>query len=418
MKSLFRCLVMGILFFSCVGNESPDKQVEQDGKLTISLVPGYPASALDFWVIVHDLDGNPIAHQQISSGGAMTVELDNSKRYHLTTYMKTENVGYQTELFETYADLSVVEDITLGLVPMPSPNPTVNGTFQVDFLENELPYGAYLTSSSGGYNSEANHLGTRLEMTMNRFEGVSDYLLVAKLNTGETRYKKLKITEQGMKLAYKFSDLVDFDQVFKFKKSDFSQFYFTSTALNKVDGDFRPSYIVNSNKIGNSFDPQSEHEMGFLNGIEYFDIQISGRRSANSKTSFFYWRIGTLPNSITPPVETSIQVQSQTIADFRFNAPVGITNWSAVWDHSDPFTGEPFKSLRWFVNGSETSLKLSLPEEIVALNPKLQNLDDFRLESTEIITHSMSYDEQMRVKLVEPAKPQAMERSSIWQSFR
>ena len=417
MKPLLGCLALGILFFSCVEDETPDNPVQLDGKLNITVAPGYPSGAIVYWVVVHDLEGNPVGHGQMEPGETMTLELDDSKRYHLTTYRRGEYSGFQMDLLETYSDLAVAEDMTLGLSPSLIPDPAFSGTFQVDVLESEQPYAAYLTSSVGGQNFSANQFENRLEMTMNRFEGIDDYLLVVRKQTGETRYKMLKVTGPDTKLSYRFSDLSAFDKVFKFKKSDFSQFYFTSVAVRQVNGVFKSGYIVNSNRIGNGFDPLLDHELGFLNGIEYYDITISGKRSLNSKTNFSYRRFGPVPASITLPVEHTVQAQSQTLSDFRFTKPAGITNWTSVWDQSGPVTGEPFKSLRWVVIGTDASLKLRLPDELIALNPKLQDLGKFKLETIHTITHSHSYDEQMRGKFVEIPKTQAIESATITQSF-
>ena len=123
MKPLFRCLFLGILFFSCVENETPNSQVKLDGKLDITVAPGYPSGASIFWVVVHDLEGNTVGHKQMQSGETMTLELDDSKRYHLTTYRRSEFGDFQMDLLETYGDLSVTEDMTLGLFPSPTPDP-------------------------------------------------------------------------------------------------------------------------------------------------------------------------------------------------------------------------------------------------------------------------------------------------------
>ncbi|MBN7813061.1 hypothetical protein J0A68_19055 [Algoriphagus sp. H41] len=417
MKSLFSFLLLGVLFFSCIEDEGIENPVELDGRLNISLVPRYPLQAEDFWVVIHDLEGKPIAHQQMPSGGTMGVELDDSKRYHLTTYLKTRNGDFQSELLETYAYISVAEDITLGLSPTSAPTPPVTGDFRVDMTGVEFPFGAYVTSNIGGMNHSFQLVNGHLEMTASYHQGVTDYMVVAKDQNGQTRYKMLKVTGPDAKLSYKFSDLNAYDRTMKFKRSDFSQFYFSSVALDRTDSGFARRYRVNGNNYGVSFDAHSEYELGFINSFELYEIVISGNRSANAKTFFTYRKIGAVPASISLPIEHTVQPQSQLVSDFRFTKPPGVTNWFAVWDQSDRFVGPPYASLRWFVFGSESSVQLSLPAELVMLNPKLQNLANFKLESTEIVTHSQSYDEQMRGKLVELAKPTTLEMTSIRQSF-
>jgi len=330
-----------------------------------------------------------------------------------------ESFGNKIELLESFTDISVTEDIILGLFSPFAADPPTAGEFTVNVSHTEFPFGAYLTSKVGMYNYLTNQLESKVQMTMSHITGVQDYLLVAKNSLGESRYKYLSVPTPGSNFNYTFSELAAFDKVLKFNKSDFSQFYFTLVALTKTNDDFVSGYIVNSNMAGGSigFDPINSHEMGFLNDIENYEIVIQGKRSQTSKTSFAYRRIGTVPNSIIIPQDQEIQVQKSEISDFQFTLPSESTDWVSLWDQSEPFTNPPIKSLRWVVMGSKSTLKLELPESLTEGKPKLQDLSKFRLESIGVTKHTFSYDQQIKNRLVEISKKQPMEIISSTQYY-
>lgn len=419
MKRIFKCLLISMFLFSCTENENPDPQIPSDGELKITVSPSYLSMYKEVWVILHDLTGKPIESQQVNGEQTITFKVDDSQRYHLTTYRLAESFGNEIELLESFTDISVAEDITLGLSsPFPA-NPTAAGEFKVNVSNNEIPFGAYLTSKVGKYNYKANQLESQVQMTMSHFTDVQDYLLVAKNSLGESRYKFLSVPTPGSTFNYTFSEMSTYDKVLKFPKSDFSQFYFTSVALTKTNDDFISGYIVNSNNLGGTigFNPVNSHEMGFLNTIENYEILIEGKRSQNSKTSFGYRRIGTVPNSITLPQDQEIQVQKREVSDFQFSMPSESTEWISTWDQSEPLTGPPIKTLRWIVRGSKSTLKLELPESLKAGKPKLQDLSKFRLESVSVIKHTFSYDQQTRNRIVEIPKKQPLELISSTQFY-
>lgn len=303
MKKIFKCLLMSMFLISCMENEIRDPQVILDGELKINIIPTFYSSSNEIWVILHDLTGKPIEYQQVTSGQTITFLVDDSKRYHLTYYILAESFENKIELLVSYTDISVTEDISLGLFAPFAADPPTAGEFTVNVSDSEFPFGAYLTSTVGKYNYLANQFGSNVQLTMSHITGVQDYLLVAKNRLGESRYKFISVPTPGSNINYTFSELAAFDKILKFNKSDFSEFYFTSVALNKTNDDFVSGYIVNSNMVGGSivFTPINSHEMGFLNDIENYEIVIQGKRSQTSKTSFFYKRIGMVPNSIIIP---------------------------------------------------------------------------------------------------------------------
>lgn len=420
MRVVITFLFLAIINFSCVdGPETPDPQSALDGELKIVVQPNYLSNYNELWVIIHDLSGQPIHSQQVINTDTITFALDDSQRYHLTSYRMAESFGNKIEFLESFTDIAVNEDITLGLFTPSSPIPPVTGEFTVNITDTQFPFGAYLTSRVGTSTSIINQTGSQIQMRMAYFSGIQDYLLVAKNSSGEGRYKLLSVPNPNTSLNFTFSELDKYDKVFKFEKEDFSQFYFTSVVLTEVEDNLVPGYIINSNMIGGnlSFDPIDAHEIGFLNRFENYEIVIQGNRSMNAKTSFSYRKIGPVPSSITLPQDQEIQVQKGGLNDFQFSMPSGTTNWVATWDQSEPFTNPPIATLRWIVSGSKPTLRLALPEDLTKEKPKLQDLSKFKLESIEALKHTFSYDKQIRNRIVEATKKEPLELTSLRQFY-
>lgn len=419
MKIYFQSLLASLFLFSCVENETPDPQALLDGEVKITVSPIYVGLYNEVWVILHDLDGKPIESQKVVSGQTLTVKLDDSQRYHLTTYRKSESRDYKVEFLETFTDIEVHEDLTLGLFKYTEPDPVFPGEFEVNITGPETPFDAYLSSKSGFQQSHVNRTGGQIQIKSPFVSGPGDYLLVARTYTGESRYKFFNVPVAGTKLSYSFSELSAFDRVLKFPKSNYGQFYYSSVALTKTNDDLVPGYLINSNREGMGFDPLNAHEMGFLNSVENYEIYITGNRAQGSKTSFSYKRIGTVPTAINLPQDVPIQVAKDKPSEFQLSLPAGNTEWIATWDQSEPFTGttQAIVTLRWIVFGSKPSLKLELPKELTEGIPKLRDLGKFRLESVQVTTSTIAYDRQIRNRLVELPKKEPMESVTVRQSF-
>lgn len=417
-KSLFAPLILGTCLLACIGEEDPVADIPLDGELKINILPNYPSTYNEFWVILHTPDGKPLETRKVEGESSLVFQVDDAQRFHLTTYRKAESFGRQVEFLESFTDIAVNEDITLGLTrPFPE-TPAISGQFTVNVSHTSLPFGAAVISPNQNYNFQGSQIGPSVSLTAKHETASKDYFLLAKSESGEMRYEILDVPNPGVSFTRKFSDLKQFDKVFKFNKSDFSQFYYTCVALKKVDKILESSYIVNSNQLPLlGFGPSASHQIGFLDQIENYELRINGKRNPASKTSFGYYRIGTAPSSITIPEEREIQVQSRLLSDFRFTMPSENTDWVAVWDQSEPFTGENLRTLRWIIRGSKPEVKLSLPSNLTQEKPKLQDLSKFSLESIALVKQSLSYDKQIRNLLVEWPKLEPIEYTSVTQYF-
>ena len=419
MNNYFKSLLGSILLFSCVENENPEPTDALDGELKITVSQSYAGADSELWIILNDIHGKAIESQRVSPGQTVTLKLDDSQRYHLTTYLLEESGGTRFESLETFANVSVSEDFILGLQEKLTPTPTIEGYFEVNVAGTEYPFGAYVTSRLGSYNSSAVQEGPQIQMETFYYSGVEDYLLVAQNNLGEGRYKFLSVPSAGEKLAYHFSELSAYDQVLKFSTANFSYFNFAAVALNEKSDDLESGFIVSSNRIGGTIDfqPLNFYEIGFLNRFETYAIYIEGKRPPGSKTSFAYSRIGTVPDVIVLPQDREIQVQKQGALDFQFSLPAGSTNWTALWYQSEMSADNTIKAFRRIITGSESSLYLELPENLTQGKPQLQDLSGLRLQSLKITTSTDSYDQQIRSRLVEIPKMHEMESSTIIRSF-
>jgi hypothetical protein len=420
MKKTVFAIFLASFLYSCNGSDDPNPIIEGDGKFQVTVSGGYFSSFNETYLILHDLSGEPLATKQVTSEGQTLIfEIDDTKRYHLTSYRISENFGNRIEFMETYSDILTSEDVTLGLRHAGQPKLEVSGEFEVILTDTSLPFGAYVTSKGANYNYLANRSNGQLQMKMNTFKGESKYLLSATNASGQSRYKMLDVTSPGISTTLKFSELSTYDQVLKFPTSQFSQFYFSSISLEKNGDNLTNAYIVNSNRAGGStgFDPTQNYEIGFLNNFENYQINIEAKRTMSSKTAFFYYRIGTAPASIVIPQEQEIQAQSKNLASFQFTKPAGTTDWIAVWDNSENTNSQPIKSLRWFVYGSNASVKIKLPAELTSSRPRLQNLSNFKLESINVKISSLEYDKTIRNLIGVTPKKEPIEIITIRQSF-
>ncbi len=411
-------LFFGISLFGCVSDEDPDQAVILDGELTINIPANFSSTYNEVWVILHNTDGEPIETRKVEGQASLVFQLDDAQRYHLTTYRKAESFGNQIELLESFTDISVAEDFTLGLTrPFPQEQP-VSGQFKVNISHSSLPFGAAISSPSQQYNFLGSQNGSQLELTSAYETPSKEYLLMAKNGEGEMRYTILNVPNPGVTLTSTFSDLKKYDQVLKFNKVDYSELYFNCVALSEVNNSLVSNFIISSNRLPLlGFDPSVSHEIGFLNSFKNYELTISGRRRMNSKTTFAYHRIGTAPGSIQFPEDREIQVQNSDISNFQFSLPSENTYWVGLWDQSEPIIGSNVTSLRWIVIGSKSTIKISLPSNLTQGKPKLQDLSKFSLESMEVTKHSQSYDSQVRNRLVEWPKKQPMESTSVTQFY-
>ncbi|MDN3203076.1 hypothetical protein [Algoriphagus sediminis] len=427
-KSLYFYIVLITCLFSCLGNEDPepvnitdpDPVNILDDELRVNILPNYISNQNEVWVILHTLDGKPIDSRKIEGESSLLFKVDNSQRYHLTTYKKSEFNGSKVELLESFTHISVIEDLSLGLAAPATQGAEQDGEFNVEISHTSTPFGASVFGSNRTYAASGMQVGPRINLRVYRPKGSDEYFLMARDGLGDIRYERLNVPNPGVTITRTFSDLKPFDQVFSYPASNFSDFQFTCLGFKDSENSLEYRHIINTNQLGllnDDLHPSLTHQIGFLDDIKNYHLIINGTRISSPNTSFTYHLIGPKPESLDLPESKEVQVPSTSISDFQVSISSEDTNWTAKWDQSEPFTGDTFMTLKWTIKGNESKANLTLPSELTEDKPKLQDLSKFSLQSVSLTNHSLSYDEQIRKSLITGPKIEPVKFTVITRRF-
>ncbi|MEB2775099.1 hypothetical protein SYJ56_07260 [Algoriphagus sp. D3-2-R+10] len=417
MKNPFLYLILFVVVFSC-DTADPDPVIDDEpeviseGVFTVDLPTGYPFGTSEVWLILHDLEGNPIDYEKVGLGGKAEFDVDRKQRYHLSLYMRTTSFDMDINFIQTYTNIKATRDITFGLSRTGYSIPEPTGNFDVTIKLSDYGNTAYTSTSFNTYNPITNFLEYDIQLIAPIYPNEKKYLVTAE-SKGESRYTFITDPVKDKSYIFDFESLKTFDKVISIGDISSTNIYYSVNAMNEMDGFYLSGYLVSSNKFGSS-----SLELGYLNEFQIYSTSVNASQRTDAKTTSNYYKIGEIPEKINLLDIPEIQVQKKQVTDFSVSLFTGSTDYVVVFDYPNLSTyPEPIKNVRWFVYGNSSTFNLELPEEIKNTYPLLSDLNKLQLESVDINKSSISYDQYIIDELVEAPILKKVEISSIRQSF-
>lgn len=416
-KSIFYFLLI-LPLFSCETDDydpitNDEDELVSEGQFTINLIEGYPFGTEESWLIIHDLEGNPIKYTAVAQGSSTQFDIDRSARYHISIFTKHSAFGSSTTLLETFTNVKATRDFTLRLNVQSGTSIEHSGIFDIKINLNDDRYSAYTSTSFNTYQSWINHLEDDIQLMTPLYPAESKYLVVARSSIGENRYTYLSSPTKDTSYPLDFKSLKPFDKVLHLDNPESNKVYFSVNALTEKDGLYLPSYLVSSNKFGG---PATE--IAYLDEFETYTTAVNSYPTDGSMTTKSFYKIGEAPNKIEFLSHNEIPVQRGQLTDFSMSMFPSATDHIVTFDYPNLYNyPSPPITVRWIVRGDQPTFKLDLPDEIKSLYPALSDLSKMQLESISINKSSISYDQYIIDELVERPHLKTVEISSIQQFY-
>lgn len=418
MKKNLLFFLLFLPLFSCeTGDDDPiidtEPEVPSQGAFTVDIPSTYLSATNEVWLILHDLDGNPIDYAKVDAAGKTEFDVDREKRYHLSLFTRNTSSDMDINFIQTYTNIKATRNINFGLAKAGNSFSAPTGNFDVTIKLNDYGNSAYASSSFNSYQTASYNLEYDIHLTTPLYANEKKYLISVGNSAGQTRYTFLKDPEKDKSYSFNFESLNTYDKTIKIENLSSTYLYYSVNAMNENNGFYVPSYLVSSNKFGGQ-----SRELGYLNEFKTYSTRVEASPQTGAMTTSYYYKLGDVPEKINFLDIPEIQLQKNEITDFSFSLSAEATDYAVVFDYPNLYIyPEPIKNVRWFVRGNSPSFGLELPAEIKTTYPLLSDLSKMQVESIDINKSSTTYDQYIVDELVEVPSLKKIEILSVRQSY-
>lgn len=409
-----RFLAAAALAFGLVSCDNAETPLVVETKLfNIQVTSDYLGGPESGWLMIHDLDGNPVDHKAISNGTLVQFEVGKDEMYHLTIIKKIPAGSFDRFYVETLAGINTEKDFIIGLESPSKSRPfEPNGEFEISVSHQQNLNSTIISNSNGQISGWANFGGLQSNTKMSLSSHNQKYLATTRSATDEIRYSIFTQPQNGQKINLSFLEMQLFDKVIKIPLSQVENLFTMVKVLDKDNGQWKDSFLLNSNMYEGSR-PTDDYQIGFLSIFENFETVINATLS-NKITAGFH-KIGKAISSIQLPVNKDITMQSTTISNILFSSDMAFNNWSGNWrlrDQSGNLT------VIWDVWAKDSGVKLkNFPTEFTSKYPQFSNLESLQVNTIRLMHSHTGFENLVKSRFIELDNTEETEMYYLMKSF-
>ncbi len=410
MKKTLITLVFSIALLSCEEAETP--LIVETEQFNIQVGTNVLESSDSGWLMLNDLDGNPVDFKAFSNGSKVAFEVEKNANYHLTIIKKTGD--FTRYNLETIAGIATDRGFVIGL-QYPSMNRPFepNGEFEVNVLHQQELRTTIISSSLGHLSGLAKYVGNT-SSAKNKFQAnVPNYLATTRSNIDEIRYSFISDPQHGQQISLNFSQMKSFDKVIKIPASQIQSLTYAVRVLENINGEWKYSYWLNSNIHDNQTAGDS-YQIGYLNQFDKYETAMTA--ILPNKVSAGFTKIGKASESIDLPLHNKISMVSKKINLTEFNSDMPFNNWIGTWRYKEPSFN--YVNITWQVWGKESGFKLKgFQSEFTENHPLFVNLELMELSSLQVIRSSRDFEHLVKTRFIERENIEDIQHYSLSQGF-
>jgi len=272
MKNYLAALVVATALFSCEEAETP--LAVNTKQFNIQVTSDLLDASESGWLMLHDLEGNPIDYKAFSNGSQVQFKVENDEKYHLTVLKKITVGTLERYNVQTIAGIGTDRNFTLGLKLPNTVNPfTPNGEFEVNVSHQQELKSTIISSSAGHISGIANYGGSQSTARMFLSQHNQNYLASTRSSSDEVRYSLISQPQNGQKINLEFSKMLPYDKVIKISADLVLNMVYSVKVLEKTNGQWKDSFWLNSNLQQNH--TVVDYQIGYLNQYEHYSTQIT-----------------------------------------------------------------------------------------------------------------------------------------------
>lgn len=394
-KRFLAAAVVATGLVSCEKSETPT--IVETKLFNLQITSEYLEESESGWLMVHDLDGNPVDYKAISNGARIQFDLEKDEMYHLTIMKKIPAGNFDRFYVETVTGINTDHEFIIGLNSPSKSRPfEPNGEFEVSVTHHQELNSTIISNLHGHISHWANSLGVQSNAGMSLTSHSQKHIATTRSNSDEIRYSIFPQPQNGQKINLNFSEMQPFDKVIKFPLSQVEKLFTLVKVLDLENGQWKDSFWLNTNMWeGNR--PTGDYQIGFLNLFDNYETVLNATLSDRISAGFH--KIGKAPSSIQLPIGRDINMQSTDINNILFSSDITFNNWSGNWrlrDQSGNLT------VIWDIWGKDSGIKLkSFPSEFTANYPQFSNLELLQLNTMMIMHSHTAYENLVIRKYVE-----------------
>lgn len=389
-------MIMAITLVSCEPMETPNNLSKQ--AFNIRIEADYLEENEPAWILLHDMEGNPLDFKPFSNNSNLAFEIDsNEERVLVTVVKKRERESFDRYIVETITSVDSKKEFVLGLKkPLRSNSFDPNGEFEVIVSHQQHLNSTFISNSEGHTSGSAIFGGFQSSAKMTLSQNSQNYFASTRSDSEEIRYSFISQPQNGQQVNLTFSQMQTFDNVLKIPYYQVGSLIYTVKVLEKVAGNWKESFWLNTN-IQEGHPAIDDYQIGYLNRFETYETFI--RATISSQTVAGLVKIGKAPTTLQLPLSKNIDMISSKISNPEINSDMVYNNWSGDWRLRD---GSGNLTVMWTVWGKDSGFKLkAFPLEFTTDHPQFSNLESFQLISMKLMQSHLDYENLVERKYVE-----------------
>ncbi|WP_194975315.1 hypothetical protein [Aquiflexum lacus] len=396
MKKNLAAMIMAITLVSCEPMETPNNLSKQ--AFNIRIEADYLEENEPAWILLHDMEGNPLDFKPFSNNVNLAFEIDsNEERVLVTVVKKRDRESFDRYIVETITSVDSKKEFVLGLKkPLRSNSFDPNGEFEVIVSHQQHLNSTFISNSEGHTSGSAIFGGFQSSAKMTLSQNSQNYFASTRSDSEEIRYSFISQPQNGQQVNLTFSQMQTFDKVLKIPYYQVGSLIYTVKVLEKVAGNWKESFWLNTN-IQEGHPAIDDYQIGYLNRFETYETFI--RATISSQTVAGLVKIGKAPTTLQLPLSKNIDMISSKISNPEINSDMVYNNWSGDWRLRD---GSGNLTVMWTVWGKDSGFKLkAFPLEFTTDHPQFSNLESFQLISMKLMQSHLDYENLVERKYVE-----------------
>ncbi|MBU2948144.1 hypothetical protein [Zobellia uliginosa] len=401
-----------------IAKEEPiPEEPKEEVYLTYRLNEHSDTTEIEYWVIVHDQDGELLDYKSIKEDSTLTfsaidtalvnteklvvttlsvAEYENHIAHNLLTYTNIQK-GFKWNSSESgEANSSLIRELNIGKTN--HSNNKLNSkvgdyTITVNSVPAFLKYHIQSPETGVVARNDTEVEGDRLQVEGLELQPGIRYLI----SIGDTeelpKYTFFEISDDSKNITLDYTEFTDYDQVLETTLPENTYLFSVSKGYDNSERSGRGYEMV----VEIDFDNPEISRIGYISGFKSYLTQFN--LTMKNNYTYRYSELSELPlEQITILEKPNFSIIENSLYNFEFSTDISYLTTSSIW-RSEEASSEIFNNYTsWRINSSNTSSHLlgEIPEELINLYPKL-NLEKLKYSDTELQLLGQDYQVSLNV---------------------
>ena len=396
-----------------IAKEKPiPEEPKEEVYLTYRLNEHSDTTEIEYWVIVHNQDGELLDYKSIKEDSTLTFSaidtaLVNTEKLVVTTLSIDQYENHISHSLRTYTD------IPKGFAWNSSESEEANSSLNEkrNIVKNGYSNNK-LTSKVGDYTITVNSVPAFLKyhiqspetgvVALNYTQIEGDRLQIENLelqpgiryliSIGDTeelpKYTFFEISDDSKDITLDYTKFIDYDQVLETTLPENTYLVAVSKGFDNEEASGRGYEMT----VEIDFKSPKISRIGYISGFKSYLTQFN--LTLKNNYAYRFSELSKLPlEQITILEKPNFSIVQDSLYNFEFSTDISYLTTSSVW-RSEEASSETFNNLTsWIISSANTSSHLlgSVPEELINLYPKL-NLEKLKYSETSLDIQGKDYE--------------------------